>query len=37
MDIPFRRVELDMYFSKYAHQEDSNFLKSDLMDHFWSP
>lgn len=29
-DIAFRKVELDMYFSKYAQRENSDFLKSDL-------
>lgn len=30
MDIAFRKIELDMYFSRYAQQENSDFWKSSL-------
>lgn len=30
MDIAFRKVKFDMYFSKYAQQENSNVLKGIL-------
>lgn len=30
MDVAFRKVELDMYFSRYAQQENSDFWKSNL-------